>query len=131
MKTLALKNPNGSTKTYYGEEAEILTDAEQARFEANMKKLRGNMASIQVAPPHTKKFIPPKPKLKAGIIYSGDNGQLICVNCAGASAKYSGYDLSGHKVTPMPADAEMLREWKAQFGKDFACEGGCTKYPTP
>lgn len=67
-----------------------------------------------------------KPKLRAGIIYSGDNGQLICQHCAGYSAKYSGRDLSGHRVTAMTQDD--ADNWMRVFGFEMKCEGGCTTH---
>lgn len=71
----------------------------------------------------------PPPALKPGIIYSGDNGMLICLKCAGMSAKYTGRDLSGQKVLPVPVSETV--EWKEMFGKDLSCESGCTTYPQP
>lgn len=71
----------------------------------------------------------PVPVLKAGIIYSGDNGMRICVHCAGQSAKYTGHDRSGQKVMPIPASETVI--WKQMLGKDLACESGCTVYPQP
>ena len=69
----------------------------------------------------------PKSVLKPGIIYSGDNGRLICLHCAGMSAKFTGRDLSGHKVEAMgPDDAQG---WFAYFGEPMKCESGCTEYP--
>lgn len=84
---------------------------------------------------HKLAVIPPKPKmpkpvLKAGVIYSGDNGQLICVHCAGRSALYSGRDLSGHKVTPNTH--EDADDWMRVMGVEMKCEGGCTTHkPSP
>jgi hypothetical protein len=72
---------------------------------------------------------PPKPKLKPGIIYSADNGRLVCVDCAGMSAKYTGRDLSGHRVTPVPVSETV--DWHKEFGKPMRCEGGCTTYLLP
>lgn len=70
----------------------------------------------------------PKPVLKAGIIYSGDNGRLICVHCAGMSAKYTGRDLSGHRVTPLnQADAD---HWMQVMNEHLKCESGCTVHKT-
>jgi hypothetical protein len=69
---------------------------------------------------------PPQPALKPGIIYSGDNGQLICIHCAGMSALFTGYDRSGHKVEAL--DADFAREWRTIVGKNLACESGCTEY---
>lgn len=69
----------------------------------------------------------PKPKLAAGIIYSGDNGRLICVHCAGMSAKFTGRDLSGHRVTAL--GQEDADEWMRVMGVPLECESGCTKHP--
>lgn len=71
----------------------------------------------------------PKPKLKDGIIYSADNGMLICLHCAGQSAKYSGRDLSGQRVQAC-GDLDN-REWIKFFGKPLSCERGCTCYLAP
>lgn len=61
-----------------------------------------------------------KPALRAGIIYSGDNGRLLCLECAGYNAKFSGRDLSGHKVTAMnQSDAD---HWMQVMGATLACE---------
>jgi hypothetical protein len=67
-----------------------------------------------------------KPKLKAGIIYSADNGALICLRCAGISALYTGCDVSGQKVEAVPFAGTVA--WKKEFGKHMACEHGCTSY---
>jgi hypothetical protein len=83
--------------------------------------------------PNPMKTIPPTPVLKPGVIYSSDNGRLICIECAGASAKFTGSDLSGHPVEPVPVAETVL--WRAEFGRDMTCEVGCTRYlqpaPTP
>ena len=71
----------------------------------------------------------PTPVLKPGTIYIGDNGRLLCVECAGMSAKYTGHDLSGHRVEVMPY-AETVA-WFAEFGKPMACECGHTIYLMP
>lgn len=64
--------------------------------------------------------------LKPGTIYSADNGELICANCAGYAAKFTGRDRSGLKVVEMTmADS---REWELEFDKPLSCERGCTKY---
>lgn len=70
-----------------------------------------------------------KVRLKPGIIYSGDNGCLICVECAGMSAKYTGRDISGHRV--MPVLVSQTVEWHKEFGRPMRCEGGCTTYLLP
>ena len=67
----------------------------------------------------------PKPVLKDGVVYSSDNGQMICSKCAGQSALFSGRDISGQKVRRQTAaDA---RAWFAFFGKPLKCERGCTE----
>lgn len=40
----------------------------------------------------------PTPVLIEGAVYGSDNGRMICRSCAGSSALYTGYDLSGMKV---------------------------------
>jgi hypothetical protein len=71
----------------------------------------------------------PSPVLRAGVIYHSDNGRLICLECAGASALYTGFDLSGQRVTPVPVH-ETVR-WKKEFGRDMTCECGQTRYLQP
>ncbi len=67
----------------------------------------------------------PKPVLKPGIVYLGDNGRAVCIHCAGNSALYTGRDLSGQKVLPMMA--EELAIWKEMTSrKTLSCEKGCT-----
>lgn len=71
-----------------------------------------------------RKIRAPKPKLVAGVVYSGDNGRLFCVRCAGMTALFSGRDLSGQRVYAMTqADADS---WLAVMGNELACESGCT-----
>jgi hypothetical protein len=72
---------------------------------------------------------PPAPVLEPGVIYCGDNGQLICIECAGMCAKYTGRDLSGHPVTPVPVTETVA--WHQQFGRPLACECGRTIYLLP
>ncbi len=67
--------------------------------------------------------------LKPGTIYSADNGERICLHCAGNSAKFTGRDLSGMHVTPMTA-ADAV-EWDLAFAKPLSCERGCTTYGKP
>ena len=71
----------------------------------------------------------PEPVLKSGVIYSADNGRLICVECAGMSAKYTGRDLSGQEVLAVPYSETV--EWFKEFGKPMTCERGCTAYLLP
>jgi hypothetical protein len=63
-----------------------------------------------------------KSKLKPGAIYIGDNGRSYCIDCAGASASLTGYDISGqkiHKVTK--ADLDF---WLEDVGEPWACDCG-------
>ena len=68
----------------------------------------------------------PVPVLKAGVIYSGDNGRLVCCKCAGQSALYTGHDLSGLEMTPCSKLYNNM--WRQLVDKDIACEAGCTTY---
>jgi len=47
-------------------------------------------------------YKPPKPVLYKEQVYLGDNGQVFCGGCAGMSALYTGRDISGQKVEPVP-----------------------------
>jgi hypothetical protein len=72
-----------------------------------------------MAAPHTD----PRPVLAEGAVYWADNGRRICAKCAGASAKYTGHDISGQAVARVTlADVEG---WPDEFGR-LACEAGCT-----
>lgn len=73
--------------------------------------------------------VKPKPKLKPGIIYYADNGRRICLECAGMSAKFTGYDISGQKV--VAAKYAETVEWHKEFGVPLSCEAGCTTYLLP
>lgn len=68
----------------------------------------------------------PKPKLKPNTIYAADNGRLICLQCAGNSAKFTGRDISGQKVMTVPRSENAT--WKQKFNEDMTCESGCTSY---
>lgn len=57
-----------------------------------------------------------EPVLRAGVIYAADNGRLICRDCAGQSALWTGHDISGQPVMEMPATPGL------------ACERKCTSY---
>jgi len=71
----------------------------------------------------------PKPVLKPGIIYAADNGRLICVECAGMCAKFTGRDTSDQRVTKMPYRDTVA--WFQEFGKPMSCECGKTIYLLP
>ncbi len=68
----------------------------------------------------------PVSALKEGVIYSADNGMLICAKCAGQSALYTGRDISGQEVCAVPRS--MNKKWHERTGEDMACEKGCTNY---
>lgn len=72
----------------------------------------------------------PKPVLKPGVIYSVDNGSLVCAKCAGQSALYTGYDISGLKAMRLNRTTDAA-EWFRLMGRALSCEGGCTVYPLP
>lgn len=61
-----------------------------------------------------------KPALRPDRLYFGDNGRLFCgeLHCAGSSAHFSGYTISGQKVVPLTA-AQGL------FMKGMGCEPKC------
>lgn len=62
-------------------------------------------------------------------VYSGDNGQLICTQCAGQTALFTGRDLSGRKLVPM-TDADAIH-WGQVMGEPLACECGKTTHVPP
>ena len=45
------------------------------------------------------------PTLRSDRLYLGDNGRVLCgaLRCAGATAHFSGRDLSGQRVVPVTA----------------------------
>lgn len=45
-----------------------------------------------------------KPVLKPGVLYSADNGRVVCSRCAGESALYRGVDVSGMRVLALGAE---------------------------
>lgn len=66
------------------------------------------------------------PVLKAGVIYAADNGRLICLKCAGQSAKFTGRDISGQAVEVMTAEHNAA--WVGEFDSPMVCERGCTTF---
>lgn len=70
-----------------------------------------------------------KTYLKEGAIYEGDNGRLMCVDCAGMSALYTGKDISGRKVRRMAV--EDVAEWQAVLSQPMQCECRYRKTATP
>lgn len=67
--------------------------------------------------------------LKKGVIYSSDNGRLICCCCAGRCASETGRDISGKKVVALGAEAGV--KYFEDFGEPLMCESGCTVYDRP
>jgi len=68
-------------------------------------------------------------RLVAGATYSGDNGRLFCRDHAGASAKFTGRDLSGQRVARLsPADEKAIREACEIPEERPLCEGCSAKF---
>lgn len=65
----------------------------------------------------------PRPVLVGGAVYWGDGGRRLCASCAGATALYTGHDLSGQQVERVTI--EDVRQWPADLGP-LGCEMGCT-----
>lgn len=68
----------------------------------------------------------PVPVLKQGVIYSSDNGRMVCYRCAGMRAKFMGICADGTPTTAMTQ--EDAEEWERLFDRPMACEEGCTTY---
>jgi hypothetical protein len=56
----------------------------------------------------------PSPLLREGAVYWADNGRRICARCAGASALYTGRDLSGQPVERVTIDD--VNAWPEDLG---------------
>jgi hypothetical protein len=70
----------------------------------------------------------PRPVLTPGAVYWGDGGMRICCDCAGASALYTGRDISGQ-----PVERATLCDavgWLSALGSPLACEQECTTLST-
>ncbi|MBD3163093.1 MAG: hypothetical protein GF328_13405 [Candidatus Latescibacteria bacterium] len=52
----------------------------------------------------------PQPVLDEDALYFGDNGRVFCGRCAGASARYTGRDISGQPV--MEISTEVAQEFE-------------------
>lgn len=65
-------------------------------------------------------------KMQDGAIYSGDNGRLMCLHCAGQSALYTLRDLSGKRLIKM--NSEDAAEWLKFVGRPMKCECGKTAF---
>ena len=60
-----------------------------------------------------------KPVLKEHELYIGDNGRVFCAAHAGASALYTGRDISGQRVKRVTE--KDRREWPSDLG-EIECE---------
>ena len=65
----------------------------------------------------------PRPVLPEGAVFWSDNGRCICASCAGASARFTGHDISGQPVRRVTL--EDVRDWPDDLGS-LRCEMGCT-----
>ena len=65
----------------------------------------------------------PRPVLVLGAVYWADGGQRICLRCAGATATYTGHDVSGQPVVRVTLSD--VDSWPLDLGP-LGCEGGCT-----
>ena len=52
----------------------------------------------------TRRTTDPRPLLREGAVYWADGGRRICACCAGASALYTGHDISGQPVERVSLD---------------------------
>ena len=68
---------------------------------------------------------PMRKVLKPGAVYLSDCGHAVCIKCAGASALYTGRDISGQKVERVTV--EDIHDWQRydDLGP-FTCDAGCT-----
>ena len=66
---------------------------------------------------------PPRPVLVSGALYWADGGRVVCLRCAGASARYTSRDLSGQKVARVTV--KDVRAWPEDLGT-LHCESNCT-----
>ena len=64
--------------------------------------------------------VDPKPVLEDDRLYCGDNGRCFCGLHAGASARYTGFDVSGQRVWAI-SDQDR-EEWRRELGRGPSCE---------
>lgn len=69
---------------------------------------------------HTQQIPTPAPGIRDEMIYLTDNGAALCGAHLGASARYTGRDLSGLPILPVTPD--VVRESLAMDGGVPACE---------
>lgn len=72
----------------------------------------------------------PTPSLTAGVLYLAHD-RFVCnrIQCAGASALYTGVTIGGAPVLPMRA--ADLREWRRLTDDPAQCECGALTVPVP
>lgn len=71
----------------------------------------------------------PRIVLAADAVYWADNGRRICTACAGATALYTGRDLSGQEVARATARDVRIWESEGDLGP-LACECGRVRLST-
>lgn len=69
----------------------------------------------------------PKPKLLDDALYLTDNGRVVCGEDAGASARYTGRDISGQRVKRVTTKNDAY--WMAELGSHISCEQCGKKLP--
>lgn len=69
----------------------------------------------------------PRPRLKDDHLYSTDNGRIVCGACAGASARFTGRDISGKRVITL--NAADAAAWLAEIGEPVSCEACAKQMP--
>jgi len=62
----------------------------------------------------------PKPKLLDDALYLTDNGRVVCGKDAGASARFTGRDISGQRVARVTTKDDAY--WLAELGEHISCE---------
>lgn len=73
----------------------------------------------------------PRPVLAPDAYYEGDNGRVLHGRCCGASAAYTGRDLSGKRVRCLSAaDVAAFLAAVADLGVAEACES-CRRAAVP
>ena len=55
-----------------------------------------------------------------GVLYITDNGAIYCGTHLGASASYTGRDISGQPIERV--SDEIARQWKLDVGVEIECE---------
>jgi hypothetical protein len=72
-----------------------------------------------------------KPKLKDDVLYSTDNGALLCGQHCGMSARYTGRDISGQRVEKVTPDEVRYFEAEGLTAKCETCGRRATAVARP